>query len=201
MSEELEARTVFDAATGAMYEIHVKKGAPPLPGQSVRTLLDASLTFAEALEAALPGKPVQCPCCGHAHRTYRRKLNSGMAKVLISLYRLGNGKEAAWVNVSELFKSGPQSGGRPAAAGEWALLRHWGLVLPRERRTATKNSVGDWRLSPLGVVFCENLIEVPRYIEVRNGVCLNKSEETTSILGALGNGFSYLELMQGGGAG
>ncbi len=190
MSEELEARTVFDAATGAMYEIHVKKGAPPLPGQSVRTLLDASLAFAEALEAALPGKPVQCPCCGHAHRNYRRKLNSGMAKVLIALYRLSDRGEN-WVNVTSLFPGVSHRG------GEWSLMRHWGLILPRERRSGVKNSVGDWRMTPLGVAFCENRLEVPRSADIRGGKLLGKSEETTSILGALGNGFSYLELMQG----
>jgi hypothetical protein len=156
-------------------------------------LADARVAFLAQLEAAAPGKPVVCPCCDHAHRNYRRKLNSGMAAVLIRIYRLGGGAEANWINVVRIFPNTTHRG------GEWSLLRHWGLVLPSGRRTGVKNSVGDWRLTPLGVAFVEGVVDVPRYVEVRNGKLIDKSAETTRIVAALGNAFRYDELMKGEG--
>lgn len=175
----------------ALVKQALETGMPP--AESSASLAGARAIFAASLEAAAPGKPVVCPCCDHAHRNYRRKLNSGMAAVLIRIYRLGGGAEAAWVNVVRIFPNTTHRG------GEWSLLRHWGLVMPRERRSGVKNSVGDWRLTPLGVAFVEGSLEVPRYVEVRNGKLIGKSTETTRIVAALGNAFRYDELMKGEG--
>lgn len=156
-------------------------------------LREAREAHERALEQTRPGRAVECPLCGHEHRTYRRKLNSGMAAVTVRLYALGHGPAMEWVNVVRLFPNTTHRG------GEWAQIRHWGLALPRERRTGSTNSPGDWKITPLGVAFVEGRLEVPRYVETRGGVLLGKSEETTSIVGALGNAFNYAELLRGEG--
>lgn len=148
---------------------------------------------AAAIDAAEPGESVVCAVCLRPHRNYRRKLNSGMAAVAVRLYALGNGPAMDWVNVVRLFPNTTHRG------GEWAQIRHWGLAMPRDVRTNTSNSPGDWHLTPLGVAFVEGRIEVPRYIETRDGELLRKSEETISIVGALGNAFNYAELLRGEG--
>jgi len=148
---------------------------------------------AAAIDAAEPGESVMCAVCLRPHRNYRRKLNSGMAATAVKLYQLGNGPAMDWVNVVRLFPNTTHRG------GEWAQIRHWGLALPRDVRTNTSNSPGDWHLTPLGVAFVEGRIEVPRYIETRDGELLRKSEETISIVGALGNAFNYAELLRGEG--
>jgi len=156
-------------------------------------LAHARDAHALALADAEPGESVDCPVCLRPHRSYRRKLNSGMAATAIKLYRLGGGNAMDWVNVVRLFPDTTHRG------GEWAQIRHWGLAMPRDKRNHAQNSPGDWRLTPLGVAFVEGRLEVPRYIETRDGVLLGKSDETTSIMGALGNAFDYAELLRGEG--
>lgn len=146
---------------------------------------------AKALSEQRPGHAVACALCGAEHRIYRRKLNTGMAETLVKMYRLGGGAAAGWVNVVQLFPNTSQRG------GEWAQVRHWGLALPRDVRNVGQNSPGDWRLSPLGVAFVENRMQVPMYIETRGGELLGKSVETVSIMGALGTKFDYAALLRG----
>lgn len=148
---------------------------------------------AAAIDAAEPGESVMCGVCQRPHRNYRRKLNAGMAAVTVRLYALGGGSAMDWVNVVRLFPNTTHRG------GEWAQIRHWGLALPRDVRTHATNSPGDWQITPLGVAFVEGRIEVPRYIETRDGELLRKSKETISIMGALGNAFDYAELLRGEG--
>lgn len=148
---------------------------------------------AAAIDAAEPGESVMCGVCQRPHRNYRRKLNAGMAAVTVRLYALGGGSAMGWVNVVRLFPNTTHRG------GEWAQIRHWGLALPRDVRTHATNSPGDWQITPLGVAFVEGRIEVPRYIETRDGELLRKSKETISIMGALGNAFDYAELLRGEG--
>jgi hypothetical protein len=143
------------------------------------------------LDAAKPGAPVLCPVCDSRCSSYRRKLNGGMAATTVKLYRLGKGPAMEWVNVVQLFPNTTHRG------GEWAQIRHWGLAMPRDKRSAGKNSPGDWRLTPLGVAFVEGRMEVPAYIETRGGKLLSKSSETISIMGALGNAFDYAALIRG----
>lgn len=158
---------------------------------------DAIATLRKAHQAALdvskPGRPVTCSVCERPHSSYRRKLNSAVAAVLVKIYRLGGGPAQNWVNVAQMFPNTTHRG------GEWTIAKHWGLVMPRDVRDGGANSPGDWRLTPLGVAFVEGRVEVPRYVELRDGVCLGKSEETISITGSLGNAFNYAELLRGEG--
>lgn len=145
--------------------------------------------FRKELFAKKHGKPTQCPVCDHAHRVYKRKLNSGMAAKLIEIYKLGGAKH--WVNVADIFPGVTHRG------GEWALLRHWKVLEPRDVRTAVENAHGDWRITVLGRLFVQNRARVPRYVYVFEGEKIGASSERTTIKEALGDGFNYLELMGG----
>ena len=123
-------------------------------------------------------------------QVYKRKLNSGMARVLIRLYRLGGASR--WVNVSELFPGVTHRG------GEWSRTRFWMLVEPRDRRTIDKNAKGDWSLTPWGVEFVMGQARVPRYVFIWDNNPFRFSKETTSIGESLGDRFDYASLMRGG---
>lgn len=190
----LEPRILTDAASGRVFTVYVTSDTPTLPGELrvppvVETLAEARVRYAAALQASIEaGDPPTCPCCDRTPGKYRRKFNSGMAKVLVDLYRLGRGPAMAWVNVVKLFPGTSHRG------GEWALMRHWGVVTPGGKRTAVANSNGDWRLTPLGVAFVEDQLPVVRHITFLEGEPV-KREGEIRIREALGNAFSYPELM------
>lgn len=152
------------------------------------------LTVAEArqqfLAATSTGGPVVCPCCLRKGRIYRRRLNSGMAVVLVRLHHLGAAER--WVNVRELFPGVTQRG------GEWARTRFWGLVRPADERTAEENARGDWKLTERGVEFVLGQVEVSAAVFVWDNTPLRFSDETVTIHQALGQRFDYAELMRTG---
>lgn len=151
-----------------------------------RPLAEARNRFWERLQT---GEPETCPCCGRTGKIYSRKLNSGMALVLIRLFTLG--AHERWVNVKEIFPSVTQRG------GEWARMKFWLLVTPRDHRTRDENPRGDWMLTPWGVDFVRGRISVPRHVYLWDNVPQGFSPETTTIQESLGDTFNYAELMSG----
>jgi hypothetical protein len=193
-TKKLEPRTFFDPATGYAFEVYVEEGAPPLPGQwadpnpppLVQTLSGARVEFAAA--RASGRKRVVCPCCDKPANFYKRKLNSGMVDVLIRIYRAAGGSPGEIVSIEQIF------GSRKQDHRDWPLLRHWGLVQPASRRDSHKNAQGLWRITPLGIAFVEDKIAVAKYIVFIDGEPTEREGETT-VREALGNAFSYPELM------
>lgn len=117
------------------------------------------------LDASKPGAAVLCTVCGSRCSSYRRKLNGGMAATAVKLYRLGKGPAMEWVNVVQLFPNTTHRG------GEWAQIRHWGLAMPRDKRSAGKNSPGDWQLTPSASPSSKDAWRSPRTSRRATGSC------------------------------
>jgi hypothetical protein len=90
---------------------------------------------------AVAGHPVDCPVCEQRVVIYKRKLNSGMARVLIRAARLA------------LTKEDPHR--------------------------------------------CLRGYDVPRRVHIYNNTCVGFSKERTNVSEALGDHFSYRELLGG----
>ncbi len=157
----------------------------------MKTLAEAKAEFFEGAR----GKGAICPCCGQFGKVYKRKIHSGMAAILVLLYRHQN---LGFVHVLTLLSSSVS----PAVAahiggGDFAKLRFWGFI--EEKQVATKKGRmqgnGEWRITGEGARFVEGSIETPKYIWLYNDSFLGFHGEQVSIYDALGEKFSYAELM------
>lgn len=151
-------------------------------------LSDAKTQYEAALSG---GDSVTCPCCGQLGKIYKRRLNAGMAAVLIRIYFASKANSQMWVSIEQIFGSKKQD------KRDWPLLQHWSLIEPQSIRTSTENARGYWRITPLGVQFVRNNITVPSYHHIYDGEIRETSKERTNIKQALGNSFDYLKLMSG----
>lgn len=137
----------------------------------------------------------KCPCCGCFGKVYKRKIHSGMAAILVLLYRF---QSRGYTHVLTLVNATTS----PAVAaaiggGDFAKLRYWGLI-EEELKVGTrgkKKGSGLWRITGLGARFVEGGNTVSRYAWVYNNGFLGFHGEQISIYDALGDKFSYGELM------
>lgn len=129
---------------------------------------------------------VACPACDQHVQVYRRKINAGMARSLMMMYRVG---ARDWVHVPS------EIGARSREEGK---LAYWGLVEEEKALRPDGGRTGYWRVTRLGELFVLNRCTVPKYARVFNGelVSLDPSEQV-SIVDALGTKFNYSEMMAG----
>ncbi len=130
-------------------------------------------------------KGTVCPGCGQFAKVYRRKLNSGMARSLIAMYRAAG---TTWTNVTEVTDRRSREEGK---------LAYWGLVEEAPDGREDGGRAGLWRVTRKGELFVLNLTTVPSYAEVYNGHCLRIFGDETTISRALGSKFNYSDLMAG----
>lgn len=152
------------------------------------TLQEAQDSFRQRL---FEGKKTKCPCCGRSAKVYKRKLNSGMARMLIRFYEVHfrmPGHE--YVHVHDLF------GGFAQSHRDWPVLRLWGLIQPKDKRTADDNASGFWRLTETGRAFVRGEGSAPKYVFMYDKKRVDASDELITIRQALGDAFDYGELMQ-----
>jgi len=132
---------------------------------------------------------VACPCCTQFAKIYRRRIHSTMARDLITAHRC---EGLAPFHVPTLLR-------RAASAGDFAKLAYWGLIaeLPGRRDDGAKHA-GWWQITDDGRRFVCNQLRVPKYARIYDGrlIALD-SDETVSIVDALGTRFDYGELMRG----
>lgn len=132
-----------------------------------------------------------CPSCGQFVKVYRRKLNSAMAVALISVYRYFEQPSAdEWLHVAKHLVS------RKIQRSDEAKLVYWDLLRPlsAERPDGSKRN-GFYKITEKGRQFVRGEINVPAYVNVFNQTVYGFSDETTSIVEALGSRFNYAELM------
>ena len=128
----------------------------------------------------------ECPACHQHVQLYRRKINSGMARSLIAMYRV-NGTD--WVHVPTMI------GARSREEGK---LAYWGLVEEEKAKRPDNGRAGYWRVTPRGEEFIKRQMNVPKYALVYNGRVQGFDTTTmVSIKDALGTKFDYAELMVG----
>jgi hypothetical protein len=122
----------------------------------------------------------KCPCCGQFVKKYKRKLNSGMARTLIQIYRH---YQDQYVHVKNMLLSRQYKNSH-----DWTLLRHWGIlsVHPEED--------GKWKITQMGMSFLKGA-PTHSHIYMYNNKFLG-FEGSTTISDALGEPFDLTELMK-----
>ena len=131
-----------------------------------------------------------CECCGGNIRVYRRKLNSGMARVLCWLVANRMGE---WTHIAKI----PAEIDRGHEIGR---LSYWGLVERQKNTDTSKRSSGVWRVTNEGISFVLHGTEMPShaFCSVPGHIILGFEDDLITIHDALKDRFDYNELMQGG---
>ena len=132
---------------------------------------------AELRDALVAGESSTCPCCDQFVKLYRRKLNSGMAHSLVSL----------WKQARQYYVHVPSTMGK--SDGDIAKLRYWELIESHPEQS------GYWRVTELGEQFVTGQITVPSHVLLYNNRFLGLDGDSVSIEDCLGEKFSYAELM------
>jgi len=179
------------------------------------TSLDDSTSLGTAkawLRKRARDKGAHCPCCRQWVKVYKRALNSQMARWLIWLVRtseqqMNGGAEAARVEdpVHPREGVGPWVDIKrsPVRGGDYAKLIHWGLVehkpnldkgKKKDGRADTRDS-GMWRPTYKGIDFVYRRVVVPSHVYLYDGQKIYEERKMLSIIEALGERFSYEELM------
>lgn len=128
---------------------------------------------------------VDCPVCTQRVQVYLRRLNSGMARSLIDIYRVA-GRD--WCHVPT------QIGARSREEGK---LAYWQLLEESPVPRDDGGRAGWWQITAKGEAFVRMQIRVPSHARVYNGHCLGLKGDPITIADALGTKFNYNELMQG----
>ena len=126
-----------------------------------------------------------CPCCGQRAQVYRRKINSGMARALIVMWRAAG---TGWCHVPTVV------GGR---SSDECKLVYWGLIEEERVRRPDGGRAGWWRVTEDGARYVHGQLLLPKYALIYNGDCLGLEGERVGILSALGTKFDYDDLMAG----
>ena len=137
---------------------------------------------------------IRCPYCSQYMKRYKRKLNSGMAYILIKVYKMipDLNYPGGYFHINDIVK---KTGMNPNTS-EFQKLRFWGFTEPKSMNKDDKKTRGFYKLTEKGKNFVENRIEVPRHIFLYNGEFLGFSDEKTNIKKALNSKFDYEELMR-----
>lgn len=132
-------------------------------------------------------KGCDCPVCTQFVRLWKQKINSQIAKCLISLYLISKSDNKRWVHILREIKPSNRM---------YSLARWWGLIEAKEYHGEDdKKSSGYWCLTIKGINFVENKIKIPKYALLFNNHFYKFSGEDVDISDALGQKFSYRELM------
>jgi hypothetical protein len=129
----------------------------------------------------------KCPVCHQRAQMYRRTINSGMARSLISMHLLA--PDGGWVRITTQLD---------ARSREEGKLRYWNLVTERPSDRADGVRSGFWRVTEAGRRFVLGMKKVPKYAHIYDDRFFKFSGPPITIYDALGKNFSYVELMSGG---
>jgi hypothetical protein len=153
--------------------------APYPPG------FDAEMSLGEARELLreLVGHGCSCPCCTQFAKVYERKINSTMARTLITLFRAAS--PGTFVHTPSL----------PGDTHEASQLEWWKLIEEESVRRPDGGRAGWWCVTDLGVQFARREIALPKYARIYDHRCLGLTDEPVNIVDCLGQRFDYAELM------
>ncbi len=135
---------------------------------------------------------IVCPCCNQSVKVYKRKLNSGMAKALLLIYKISNKVDFGYIHVQDEFKKL----GINAISIEYNKLHHWDLIRPRlGENPSGANRSGWWKLTPLGISFAQGGSSVKESVFVYDAKVCSSTGREIRITDAIKNKFSYFDLM------
>lgn len=156
----------------------------PTEGDPMEITEETTLAQArEWLEEQARKDGAHCPCCGQLAKVYKRKLNEGMARSLVKMWRAA-GQD--WQYIPDTV------GGKSREEGK---LRYWGLIQEKPGKRPDSGRTGWWRVTDLGSQFVRRVATVQRYALVYDGQCLGLVGANVNIIDALGDPFTYDELM------
>ena len=130
-----------------------------------------------------------CPCCDRWGKVHKRKLNSSIARGLIEVYLVAQLTGDEWVKIKELKLPDTMYRQIPTA-------RYWLLVERAEGKLPDGNpKTGLYRLTELGKEFVLHKKKLAKHVYVYDDEVKAFSDEFTDVVDALGDKFSYRELM------
>jgi len=137
---------------------------------------------------------VVCPCCGRFNKLYDRKINSSMAWTLLIIYDFYKKEKnlRKWLKVESYLKDLPNV--PTSLRGDFPKLRYWKLIVQKEGEVEGVKT-GLYKITDKGINFCENRIKLSKVAFVHNKIVKGFSEDTITIIEALGDRFSYRELL------
>lgn len=128
-------------------------------------------------------KGAKCPCCRQLAKVYRRPIHSTIARSLIKMWRAAG---TDWQHIPTTI------GGQSREEGK---LRYWGLVEEQRQPRTDGGRSGWWRVTEKGEAWVRGHATVPKYAHIYDGRCLKLDGPEVTIEDALGEKFSYAELM------
>jgi hypothetical protein len=157
-------------------------GGPRFSGGPQRdTLAEARAALRLRLD-----KGTVCPCCDQHAKRYRRKVNHGMVKSLIEIYRHGKFSNLEWVYIPALRLRSSEEG----------KLAYWGLLEESNAVREDGGHAGWWRVTSRGENFIVNRLRIPKYAIIYNQVCLGLDDtKMVTIKDCVGVKFDLNELM------
>jgi hypothetical protein len=144
-----------------------------------------------------------CPVCYTYFLVKKRSLTVAMAFGLIKLYQEHqiHGMQPMWVKVPDLFERVvPAAMKSIRGGGDFAKLRHWGLVqqMPNQQRKDGSKRAGMYSITPAGTSFVLRQSVVPAaYYECKGQGVVGWDSDNITIADALKKEFDYQELMMG----
>jgi hypothetical protein len=150
-----------------------------------KSLAEAIREMREKVEEGAP-----CPCCGRLVKLYHRKLHSEMAAFLCRLVARWKA-EPRYYSTRELCPALTKS----ATDGSYLVL--WGLVErePIPERNDGGGRAGMYRPTARGIEFAEGRLSVQSHVDILCGEVVGFCAGFVDVHGALGDRFSYDELM------
>lgn len=115
-----------------------------------------------------------------------------MALDIIWLYRKDLQKPGKFVRVKNRSLGGREYSADTSDLGK---LRYWELAETADNVNPNKKTSGFWRITQKGREFAEGAIVVPSHVRVYRDEVLDFNPGMTTLSGALGRPFSYVELM------
>lgn len=132
-------------------------------------------------------KGADCPLCHQRAQTYRRKLNTGQVRGLITMWHVYGRQWGHLPSTATLARLG----------GEFARLRYWGLVEEATDPRPDGGRAGWWRITDRGQRFVLGQLTVPTYAKIYNNKVQGFEGPHVNIKQALGTKFNYNDLMNG----
>ncbi len=153
---------------------------------------DTALRIREKLHSGYSfDKGAKCPCCEQLVKLYKRRINAHMCFFLIKLHRL-----AKHTQTGQRYFSNEQIGQNYNLGGDWARLRHWGLIEQMPNHEDRKRTSGYWGITEKGKEFVNLQIKVPEKILIHNNHFMGFDGDDIDMQEALDVKFNYKQLME-----
>ena len=127
-----------------------------------------------------------CPCCSQKAKVYKRPMNSGIARALITMFRAAG---TDWLYKPAVLK------GVGSAARDESIARYWGVIEEELTVRLDGGRAGWWRVTPKGADWVRGHTTLPRYARIYDGRCLGFVGPDVGIRTALGSRFNLDDLM------